>query len=347
MLPPTGRQPGPPEANWMPGAAGPPPGALGSKRGGPRTSWGSYSFGPGVGVGGMHTLNPGVGAAVLRAPEGLNIRVLPTITLDGNSTGSSNGSSSSARKRTLANGAANVKSLGDETSSVTSSSSSSSKRTYTSTASSQPPQHHPLPDRPDWVMGSRPQPGGAIYNRSKGTSSSSASNNSSSRSLLPPVALSGTPSPVSNPGQLSSASSSTSGGGDSLSKEFPPLGNDARPGAPTRVTPGGAWNNAGSVKAAIGGADGVTSRASVAPGGSSNTRFEEADKKFERPPIKSGSALFNPRLPGPSRSKSRDGSQATTDGLTRAVAAVSLEDGEQKEPPSEAPDAENGALVVC
>lgn len=117
MLPPPqpARQSGPSDPNWGVNGGGAP----GPKRNGPRNSWGSYSFGPGVGVGGMHTLNPGVGAAVLRAPEGLNIRVLPTITLDGHSTGSSNGSSSSARKRTMANGAGNVKSLGDETSSVT------------------------------------------------------------------------------------------------------------------------------------------------------------------------------------------------------------------------------------
>ena len=123
MLPPPlpGRQSGP-DGNWGVGGAGLPggPGPVGPpKRGGPRTSWGSYSFGPGVGVGGMHTLSTGVGAAILRAPEGLNIRVLPTITLDGHSTGSSNGSSSSARKRNMANGTGNLKSLGDETSSVT------------------------------------------------------------------------------------------------------------------------------------------------------------------------------------------------------------------------------------
>ncbi|KAL1667104.1 hypothetical protein GGF50DRAFT_98608 [Schizophyllum commune] len=45
----------------------------------------------------------------------------------------------------------------DEVSSVASSStSSSSRRTYTSTASSQPP--HPLPARPDWAVGLKPEP---------------------------------------------------------------------------------------------------------------------------------------------------------------------------------------------
>jgi hypothetical protein len=179
-------------------------------------------------------------------------------------------------------------------------------------------------------MGARPQPGGTIYNRSKGTSSS---NNSSSRSLLQttatgPLAASGSPSPVSNPGQLSSTSSSVSGGGsDPLSKEFPPLVND-----PQRPTPGGAWTNPGSTKVAVG-AD------------SSPSRFEEPDKKFERPPVKTGAALFNPRVSGPTRSKSRDSTQAVTDDLSRAVAAVSLKD--EQSPELAEVDSTSGRTVVC
>lgn len=229
-----------------------------------------------------------------------------------------------------------------------SSSSSSSKRTYTSTASSQPPQHHPLPERPDWVMGTRSQPGGVVYNRPKGNPSS---NNSSSRSLLQPVgsfAVSGTPSPMSNPAQLSSPSSSASGGGsDPLSKEFPPLVNEPR--TPSRATPGGAWTNAGSTKAAVGGAGADSSPSRVA---SINTRFEEPDKKFERPPVKTGAALFNHRVAGPIGSKSRDSTQAgagVADDLGRAVAAVSLKDDEEKEPSSEVAegDSTSGRTIVC
>jgi len=125
MPPPSlpGRSPGPPDGNWAPNGGGPSSGMAGTKRNGPRTSWGSHSYGPGVNIGGMHTANPlgvnGVGATPLRAPEGINIRVLPAITLDGHSTGSSNGSSSSARKRNLAHGAGSIKPPGDETSSVT------------------------------------------------------------------------------------------------------------------------------------------------------------------------------------------------------------------------------------
>jgi hypothetical protein len=103
----------------------------GPKRGMPRNPWGAYSYGPGVGVGGMHTANgsPGgpplqagpIGPAggILRAPEGLNIRILPPITLENHSTGSSNGSSSSLRKRNANAPGAPLKSPGDETSSVT------------------------------------------------------------------------------------------------------------------------------------------------------------------------------------------------------------------------------------
>ncbi|KAG8754440.1 hypothetical protein FRC14_005076, partial [Serendipita sp. 396] len=123
-------------------------------RGIARNPWGNYSYGPGVGIGGMQTVNiGGPNTNIPRAPDGLSIRILPPITLDNHSAGSSNGSSSSLRKRNVMGG--NVKTPGDETSSVTSSSSSSSKRTFTSNASSQPPQHHPLPERPDWVLNTR------------------------------------------------------------------------------------------------------------------------------------------------------------------------------------------------
>jgi hypothetical protein len=121
MPPPAPPGRSPLDGSWNLNGAGA-PGGLGPKRMGVRTSWGSCSYGPGVGVGGMHTINPlnanGVGP-IMRTPDGLNIRVLPAITLDGHSTGSSNGSSSSARKRNMANGGGNVKPPGDETSSVT------------------------------------------------------------------------------------------------------------------------------------------------------------------------------------------------------------------------------------
>jgi hypothetical protein len=106
-----------------PGASG------GANRGMPRNPWGAYSYGPGIG-GGMHTANvpPGgpplqagpIGPAVgvLRAPEGLNIRILPPITLENHSTGSSNGSSSSLRKRNANATGVTLKSPGDETSSA-------------------------------------------------------------------------------------------------------------------------------------------------------------------------------------------------------------------------------------
>ncbi len=120
--------------------------------------------------------------------------------------------------------------------------------------------------------------------------------------------------------------------------------NDAKVG--TRTTPGGAWNNAGSTKAAVGGADGVRT---AAVGGGSGGRFDEPDKKFERPPIKSGAALFNPRVAAPGRSKSRDSTLANVDvadDLARAVAAATLKDEEQKEP-SETAEVDNGRAVVC
>jgi len=151
---------------------------------------------------------------------------------------------------------------------------------------------------------------------------------------------------VNNLGQLSSNSSSVSGG-DPLAKEFPPLVNDSKVGSASQATPRGAWNNAGSTKAAVGGAGTDTSHSRTT---SSGNRFDEPDKKFERPPAKSGAALFNPRAPGPIRSKSRDSTHASAmEDMSRAVAVVSLKDDEQKEPSSGVAEVDNsgGRTVFC
>lgn len=129
-----------------------------------------------------------------------------------------------------------------------------------------------------------------------------------------------TPSPVNGTSAIPSSTSSVSGS-DTMSKEFPPL----KPGAPisqgqtsrsrTPASPAGAWNNSLTSGTARPGSAGVVSPSPTRPGSinatatePSDSRLDEPDKKFERPPPKSGVALFNPRVSGSSRSKSRDNS---------------------------------------
>ncbi|KAG8835065.1 hypothetical protein FRC17_005418 [Serendipita sp. 399] len=314
-------------------------------RGMARNPWGNYSYGPGVGIGGMQTVNAaGPNTTIPRAPDGLNIRILPPITLDNHSTGSSNGSSSSARKRNAMGG--NTKTLGDETSSVTSSSSSSSKRTFTSNASSQPPQHHPLPERPDWVLGARPGPGGTMQSRNK--------------AVPPSVGVARpSPSPSTAPSSQLDTTSSVSSVAGSDSKEFPPLGSgsDGRggtsPGGPGQVSrskaatsPTNAWNNAltsspARSAATVSGPASLPPRPAVGSTGRPDgiPRLDDVDTGFERPPPKSGAALFNPHVP--TRSKSGDQQQTTgvkassaVDPLSQKLGAVTLLDNGQGPPRS-------------
>ncbi|CAK5267243.1 unnamed protein product [Mycena citricolor] len=108
-------------------------------------------------------------------------------------------------------------STGDDVSSVASSSttSSSSRRTYTSNSST---QHHPLPARPDWAVGLRPNP------NLHGTRHHS----------LPPH---GSQSPLAEPPALT---------------EFPPLTVGPPPGAEkAQPRPGGAWTNISSTRSIV------------------------------------------------------------------------------------------------
>lgn len=289
------------------------------KRNAARTAWGNNSFGPGVSYSEKVPQTGPIGPAggILRAPDGLNIRVLPTITHDAQSIASSSSGGSLRKRGATSSG---VKSSGDEASSVTSSSSSSSKRTFTSTASSQP--QHPLPERPDWAIGARPQPGGL---RGKGPPGGIA------RHILQPSTTSShTPSPIALSSNLSSSSSSMSGG-DTMAKEFPPLGGDLRAvssgSTNLRASPKSVWNNGQSSPARAPGGVGVASLPTRPTGlGDGEVRFEESNPKFDRPPPKSGAALYNPRATTPSRSKSRDGQAGSLTELTSQLESTSLGD---------------------
>jgi hypothetical protein len=105
----------------------------------------AWSYGPGVGMGGA-PINIGLGF-----PNNNESTTGPRLSAMRRQSNTSNGSSSGA-----------YRSSGDDVASTamptslpqSSSTSSSSRRTYTSTASSQ----HPLPPRPDWAVGLKPDP---------------------------------------------------------------------------------------------------------------------------------------------------------------------------------------------
>lgn len=130
-----------------------------------------------------------------------------------------------------------------------------------------------------------------------------------------------------------------------MSKEFPPLnpGGTSSQGQTSRsrtpASPAGVWNNALIGSTVRPGSAGVSSSPSR-PGSTnvpstlvpSEGRLEEPDnKKFERPPPKTGVSLFNPRVPGSSRSKSSDRSPAqngssSVDSLSQTLEATTIAD---------------------
>ncbi|KAI9063998.1 hypothetical protein FKP32DRAFT_1591411 [Trametes sanguinea] len=165
------------------------------KRGGPRTR-GAWNYGPGMNMG-NHAYNPPG-----PPPNGMGVNDAYGPRLNANMRRTSGTSSSS--------GSAGARTPADETSSTASSSttSSSSRRTFTSTSTS---SKHPLPARPDWAVGLKPQH----------TRHHDHHTNANSRTMSP--ARMGQPQPVLQP------------------NDFPPLSS----GPSTRQpVVGGAWTNA-------------------------------------------------------------------------------------------------------
>lgn len=161
--------------------------------------------------------------------------------------------------------------------------SSSSRRTYTSTTSSQ----HPLPPRPDWAVGLKPQP--TLH-----PTQARHHDQSNSRTMSPISAsrhLNGGPQhPGASIRQSSSQPPSTT---LQSSTDFPPL--TSLPAAPEKRTPviAGAWGNssARAIRLPSPGHPNSPTNALVQhpnnTGGNSNTpetRLEEPG--FERPPPK-------------------------------------------------------------
>jgi hypothetical protein len=233
------------------------------KRGAPpaRTAW---SYGPGIGMGGFGVGNPsnmGGGEAVGPRLSSAMRRTSQTSSVGSSSTG----------YRTPA---------GDEASSTASSSttSSSSRRTYTSTTSSQ----HPLPPRPDWAVGLKPQPTLHPTHPRHHDNAMSSSRSSPGRHGN----QSHSPSQQITPVVLQST-------------DFPPLTTLSSP--PEKRTPvlGGAWTNASSTRSILmpspGHANSQSGALSQNSNASNNGRLEEPERGFERPPPKGNAELFNPK----------------------------------------------------
>ncbi|KAF8887316.1 hypothetical protein BD779DRAFT_1527416 [Infundibulicybe gibba] len=183
---------------------------------------------------------------------------------------------------------------GDEASSNASSStaSSSSQRTYTSTSSS----HHPLPPRPDWAVGLKPQP--TLYSSHARHHDHSLTNSRTMSPISPPRTLNGG-SPHSN---TSSHPHSGQTPVSLQSADFPPL--SSLPSAAEKRPPvvAGAWGNPPSTRSILmpapGHPNGPTTHVqhpNMQSGMPSNGRFEDRDRGFERPPPKSAE-LFNPKM---------------------------------------------------
>ncbi|KAF8916257.1 hypothetical protein CPB85DRAFT_1374706 [Mucidula mucida] len=214
----------------------------------PRHAW---SYGPGVSGGGLHGVN-GIGDL---GPRFSNNR-RPS----NHSSGSSSGNHRSSNW--------------DEVSSTASSSttSSSSRRTYTSTSS-----QHPLPARPDWAVGLKPDPTLHATNRHHDSHNSrspiSPSRNGSSTHSLP-----STRRPPINPSLQPN--------------DFPPL-SSLSPTEKRAPVVAGAWTNPPATRSLMNGGQGNALVHHSNSNGHMN-RLEEVDR-FERPPPRAAE-LYNPKL---------------------------------------------------
>ncbi|KAJ7625593.1 hypothetical protein FB45DRAFT_921822 [Roridomyces roridus] len=219
-------------------------GAGGKGRGGnPPPQRAAWSFGPGV-SGGPTLMRDAVGPR-LSGPIGMGTSMRRGSS--GNRTVSTSGSSST----------------GDDVSSVASSSttSSSSRRTYTSTTSS---THHPLPARPDWAVGLRPNP--TLHApRHHDSAGHSHSNSRTMSPISPSRALNGSGS--SSPHQLSTSSlrqqQLQQEHTQSLSPlhmhiqeqqaltDFPPLSGPTEKPRSSTAPVAGAWTNSSSIRSIV------------------------------------------------------------------------------------------------
>ncbi|KAI0717979.1 hypothetical protein C8T65DRAFT_706941 [Cerioporus squamosus] len=265
-------------------------GSLNGKRGGPRTR-GSWTYTPGVSAGGF-----------TYAPNGAT---------NGNGASDAYGPRLSTNMRrtsgTSSGGSAGARTPADETSSTASSSttSSSSRRTFTSTSTS---SKHPLPARPDWAVGLKPQ-------HSRHHDHHNAANRA-----LSPARMGGGPSHLPPQGQPVLQPN-----------DFPPLSSAAQTRPPAV---GGAWTNASLSRVMAPTSQGAANAQGTAlvhyPTSQQSSpqvptaatpaaigRLDEQDPAYERPPPKNAE-LFNPKA-------GRNGASAgALNGRSRANTGTSL-----------------------
>ncbi|KIJ65633.1 hypothetical protein HYDPIDRAFT_88485 [Hydnomerulius pinastri MD-312] len=222
-----------------------------------RTAW---SYGPGVGMGGFG-MNNVSGRSSSGGGEVVGPRISSTVRRP------SGNSNASAGSRTPA---------GDEASSTASSStSSSSRKTYTSTTSSQ----HPLPARPDWAVGLKPQPTlhsthARHHDHSMGSRNMSPARNNGQRGQQAPPPLQST--------------------------DFPPL-SSITPATEKRMPVAGVWNSSSTRSILMPGnnnntpSNALVSHSDSGTGTPSNGKSEESEGAHEQPPPKGGVEVFNPK----------------------------------------------------
>lgn len=276
----------------------------------PQPKQAAWSFGPGVGMGGVT-----FGANASGSPEAVGPRLSSMRRLSNNSNG-------------------NGRNWDESSSTASSSTSSSSRQTFTSTTSST--SQHPLPPRPDWAVGLKPDNTlhprhhhdhhGAI--RPNGTMPQQMSPRNPSKQRQPPVL---------HP------------------TDFPPL--SATDGTQKRAPlVAGAWTNQSPARSILSPphqgnplvyhpgpmVNGMAGNMAN-PGGSiqmppqmmnMSSRLDDHDRGFERPPPKGAPELYNPKATAKrpvimgvnGRQNSQDRVKTDVNGLADQLSAVSMDD---------------------
>ncbi|KAJ3804269.1 SUZ domain-containing protein [Lentinula lateritia] len=264
----------------------------------------AWSYGPGISMGGTMVTMAGPNS------NGSGETTGPRLHSMRRQSNTSNGSSSGAYRS----------SNSDEASSIASSStSSSSRRTYTSTASSQ----HPLPPRPDWAVGLKPDP--TLHS----TNSNRHHDNSSRDSPVSPPRVPNGTGPSNNshrrPQQTQPLISLQS-------QDFPPLTAMTTPGK--RPTAGGVWTNPSRS---------VMTTPAVGPTSSGNALVHHpntpniayvnseangfrAEDGFQRPPPRAAE-LYNPKMSKRSNTMQVQGEKNSDGRLNDQIRGLSLVDG--------------------
>ncbi|KAF5383798.1 hypothetical protein D9615_003541 [Tricholomella constricta] len=250
----------------------------GKSRGAPPMNQGrgAWSYGPGVGQGGHVAFSGSV------VTDNIGPRLTSRKASNNSVTSSVNSRSSNC----------------DDVSSTASSSttSSSSRRTYTSTTSSQ----HPLPARPDWAVGLKPQP--TLHATQPRHHDHSHNNSRTMSPISAPRNLNGTSAHPNNSTLQQPTSQQKLPVPLQSTTDFPPLSTvSATPEKRTPVVTGAWGNNSASRNIRMPSPGQPNTNALIyhpsnhAEVDNAEVLLEDSDRGFERPPPKSAE-LFNPKV---------------------------------------------------